>query len=76
MEQSPSVALIRLILAAGCLVAGIRSVLLRQDCFIDLYKPVTGNAGNYQVKNARNGMMLIVGGPSATNCVFIIGIEQ
>ena len=41
--------------------------------FVDLYKQVTGKAGKYQVKNARNGMMLNIGGSATTNYVFIIG---
>ena len=41
--------------------------------FLDLYKQVTGSAGNYQVKNARNAMMLNIGGSATTNFVFILG---
>ena len=41
--------------------------------FVDLYKQVTGQAGNYQVKDARNGMMLNIGGSATTNYVFIVG---
>ena len=26
--------------------------------FLDLYKQVTGTAGNYQIRNAKNAMML------------------
>ena len=43
--------------------------------FVDLYKQVTGQAGNYQVKCPRNGMMLNIGGSATTNYVFIIGKE-
>lgn len=43
--------------------------------FLDLYKQVTGNAGSCQVKGARNGMMLNIGGSATTNYVFIIGKE-
>lgn len=43
--------------------------------FLDLYKQVTGNAGNYQVQGAKNGMMLNIGGSATTNYVFIIGKE-
>ena len=43
--------------------------------FVDLYKQVTGKAGNYQVKGAKNGMMLNIGGSATTNYVFIIGKE-
>lgn len=42
---------------------------------LDLYKQVTGMAGNYQVNEARNGMMLNIGGSATTNYVFIIGVE-
>lgn len=42
---------------------------------LDLYKQVTGNAGNYQVKNVKNGMMLNIGGSATTNYVFIVGKE-
>lgn len=41
--------------------------------FVDLYKQVTGQAGNYQVLGAKNGMMLNIGGSATTNYVFIIG---
>ena len=41
--------------------------------FVDLYKQVTGQAGKYQVKDARNGMMLNIGGSATTNYVFIVG---
>ena len=40
--------------------------------FIDLYKQVTGKAGGYQVKGAKNGMMLNIGGSATTNYVFIV----
>lgn len=43
--------------------------------FIDLYKQVTGKAGNYQVQGAKNGMMLNIGGSATTNYVFIVGKE-
>ena len=42
---------------------------------LDLYKQITGNAGRYQVKNVKNGMMLNIGGSATTNYVFIIGAE-
>jgi len=42
---------------------------------LDLYKQVTDNAGDYQIKNAKNGMMLNIGGSATTNYVFIIGRE-
>lgn len=42
---------------------------------LDLYKQVTGTAGGYQVKNAKNGMMLNIGGSATTNYVFVVGRE-
>ena len=42
---------------------------------LDLYKQVTGTAGDYQVKNVRNGLMLNIGGSATTNFVFIVGKE-
>lgn len=41
--------------------------------FIDLYKQVTEQAGGYQVKGAKNAMMLNIGGSATTNYVFIVG---
>lgn len=43
--------------------------------FLDLHKQVSGTAGRYQVNNARNGMMLNIGGSATTNYVYIIGRE-
>ena len=43
---------------------------------LDLYKQVTGSAGEYQVANAKNGMMLNIGGSATTNYVFIVGQEE
>lgn len=43
--------------------------------FLDLYKQVTGTAGDYQVKDATNAMMLNIGGSATTNYVFIVGKE-
>ena len=43
--------------------------------FLDLYKQVSGKAGEYQVKNAKNAMMLNIGGSATTNYVFIVGIK-
>ena len=40
---------------------------------LDLYKQVTGTAGEYQISGVRNGMMLNIGGSATTNYVFIIG---
>ena len=42
---------------------------------LDLYKQVSGTAGSYQVKNAKNGMMLNIGGSATTNYAFIVGKE-
>lgn len=45
--------------------------------FLDLYKQVSGNAGNYQVikdgQIPKNGMMLNIGGTATTNYVFVVG---
>ena len=43
--------------------------------FLDLYKQVSGEAGAYQVKGAKNAMMLNIGGSATTNYVFIVGKE-
>lgn len=43
--------------------------------FLDLYKQVTGTAGGYQIKGAKNGLMLNIGGSATTNYVFIVGNE-
>ncbi len=43
--------------------------------FLDLYKQVTGTAGKYQIKDAKNAMMLNIGGSATTNYVFIVGRE-
>lgn len=40
---------------------------------LDLYKQVSGQAGAYQVPNARNAMMLNIGGSATTNYTFIVG---
>lgn len=42
---------------------------------LDLYKQVTGSAGDYQVEEAKNGMMMNVGGSATTNNVFIVDAE-
>ena len=45
--------------------------------FLDLYKQVSGKAGEYQVlkngKLPRNAMMLNIGGTATTNYVFVVG---
>jgi len=40
---------------------------------LDLYKQVAAKAGSYQIKGAKNGMMLNIGGSATTNFVFIVG---
>ncbi len=40
---------------------------------LDLYKQVANKAGGYQVKDARNGLMLNFGGSATTNFAFLIG---
>lgn len=42
---------------------------------LDLYKQATGTAGDYQVEDVKNGMMLNIGGSATTNYVFIVGKE-
>lgn len=44
--------------------------------FVDLYKQVSGKAGTYQVKGAKNAMMLNIGGSATTNYVYIVGVED
>ena len=44
--------------------------------FLDLYRQISGTAFGYQVKNARNAMMLNIGGSATTNYVFIVGEDQ
>ena len=40
---------------------------------LDLYKQITNNAEKYQIRNAKNGMMLNLGGSASTNYCFIVG---
>ena len=42
---------------------------------LDCYKQVTNTAGTYQVKNAKNALMLNIGGSATTNYVYIVGNE-
>lgn len=42
---------------------------------LDCYKQVSGKAGTYQIKDAKNALMLNIGGTATTNYVFIIGSE-
>ena len=49
--------------------------------FLDLYKQVSGNAGEYQVYKQdgsipQNGLMLNIGGTATTNYVYIVGKSQ
>lgn len=41
--------------------------------FLDIYRQIAGKAGDYQIKNAKNGAMLNIGGSATTNYVFILG---
>ena len=41
--------------------------------FLDIWKQVSGNAGNYQIDGAKTGMMLNIGGTATTNYTFILG---
>lgn len=40
---------------------------------LDLYKQISGTAEGYQVEQAKNGLMLNIGGSATTNYVFIVG---
>ncbi len=40
---------------------------------LDLYKQVANEAGDYQIKNVKNALMLNIGGSATTNYVFIVG---
>lgn len=42
---------------------------------LDLWRQIVGEAGDYQIEDAINGMMLNIGGSATTNYVFIIGVE-
>ena len=44
--------------------------------FLDLYKQVTGAAGNYQVEGVKNGMILNIRGSATMNYVFIVEKEE
>lgn len=39
------------------------------------YKQVMGKTGGYQVKSAKNSMMLNIGGLVTSNYVYIVGVE-
>lgn len=41
--------------------------------FLDIYKQVNNSAGDYQINNVTNGMILNIGGSATTNYAFIIG---
>ena len=43
--------------------------------FLDCYKQIACKAGKYQIKNAKNAMMLNIGGSATTNYVFVLGME-
>lgn len=43
---------------------------------LDCYKQVAGEAGDYQVPDARNAMMLNIGGSATTNYVFLVGTDK
>jgi acetyl-CoA C-acetyltransferase len=40
---------------------------------LDCHRQITGNAGDYQVDNAKTFAMLNIGGSGTTSCVFIVG---
>jgi acetyl-CoA C-acetyltransferase len=41
---------------------------------LDLYKQISQSAGEYQVENAQNGIMLNIGGSATTNYVYVVGL--
>ena len=43
---------------------------------LDLFKQINNMAGDYQVKNCKNAMMLNIGGSATTNYAYIIGNEE
>lgn len=43
---------------------------------LDLHKQITGQAEAYQLRKARNGMMLNIGGTATTNYTFILGRNE
>lgn len=43
---------------------------------LDCYKQVAGEAGDYQVPDARNAMMLNIGGSATTNYVYVVGTDK
>jgi len=44
--------------------------------FLDLYKQIAGKAGNYQLKQTQNGIMLNIGGSATTNYAFVLGEQD
>ena len=44
--------------------------------FLDCYKQIACKAGKYQIKNAKNAMMLNIGGSATTNYVFVLGEDH
>ncbi len=43
---------------------------------LDVHKQVNGQAGDYQVEGAKNGIMLNIGGSATTNMTFVIGKDD
>ncbi len=43
---------------------------------LDIYKQVAQQAGDYQIANAKNAMMLNIGGSATTNYVYIVGRDE
>lgn len=43
---------------------------------LDCYKQVAGEAGDYQVPDVRNAMMLNIGGSATTNYVYVVGTDK
>ena len=51
----------------------VKAASIEARMMLDLYKQVTNKAGDYQIKNVKNAMMLNLGGTATTNYCFIIG---
>ena len=51
------------------------TIMFEDSVSATFFKQVTGNAGDYQVEGAKNGLMLNIGGSATTNYVFVVGNE-
>lgn len=41
---------------------------------LDIYRQVANEAGNYQINDSKNALMLNIGGSATTNYVYIVGV--